>query len=132
MPSTPTKTFSPTPPMTKKRHEYNTLDNLRFYNSKLWRTLSSAHKDQYPLCYECVKLGQYTGADITDHTIPIIHGGARLDRRNLGALCHKHHNSKSSREKRQPIYKYEVLPSGEKIPVRDANDELILNGGNKN
>tara|TARA_R110000772_G_scaffold153261_1_gene264271 strand:+ start:29520 stop:29819 length:300 start_codon:yes stop_codon:yes gene_type:complete len=76
-------------------------DNSKFYNSAAWRRLSRNYKDKHPLCSECNRLGKVGPADVADHIVPIISGGAELDSKNLQSLCHHHHNQKSGRESKK-------------------------------
>ena len=73
-------------------------------------------------------MGKHSPVTVTDHIIPIKHGGARLNELNLMPLCSECHNSKSAREQRTPIIPY-VGTFGEYIPsaTRDAIINIMIN-----
>lgn len=76
------------------------LEEKKFYNSKLWKTLSLSQRKRYPYC-------QWTHEDGTqckstyrlaaDHKIPREQGG-KDHPSNLQTLCQHHHNIKTGRE----------------------------------
>lgn len=61
----------------------------RGYDAR-WRKLRAAHMAAEPLCRMCGHL-----ADLVDHIVPILDGGAVLDDENLQSLCVACHASKT-------------------------------------
>ncbi len=84
--------------------------NYGFYNSKVWRQLSTRYaKSVGYLCEQCKKEGNITDTSydyrnkkrrgVTDHIIPINQDQTKkLEWDNLQRLCESHHNQKSGRE----------------------------------
>jgi len=71
----------------------------RWYDSNRWRRVASAHKNQYPLCEICLKLGIERPVAVTDHIIP--HNGDYAlfwDWDNLQSLCATCHGLKRAVE----------------------------------
>ena len=61
------------------------------YDNK-WRRLSEMVRKEQPLCPDCEQEGKAVAATEVHHIIPIKNAPhLRLDRRNLVALCHRHH-----------------------------------------
>ena len=67
-----------------------------FYTSTTWRTLRASVLHQHPTCQHPDHCNN--PATDVDHIQPISHGGSRLDRDNLQALCHPHHSQKTAHE----------------------------------
>lgn len=67
---------------------------------------------QEPFCQVC----EVEYSQVTDHVIPISQGGAKRDRRNLMAMCHKCHNKKRG---------IEAHSFGPAIPTFDTNTGLV-------
>lgn len=97
--------------------------NYSLYNSKRWRKVSKIERSKEPLCAACQALDLVVKADVRDHIIPVEHGGSFWDDRNRWSLCHDHHNSKSAREKVQPLFDYEG-EHGDYLPKTDPRDLL--------
>lgn len=100
MPSTPKRTLKPNiPAATKAKWMNKDNDNMKFYNSKAWRSLSRMQRERFPLCVHCKDEGKTVPMDHVDHIIPINQGGDPLDPRNLQSLCKRHHSIKTAKEK---------------------------------
>lgn len=84
-----------------RQREYNKTSrrNQSFYDSPAWRKLRKWFARQNPVCVECRDEGIARTLDVVDHIVPIEQGGARLDPANLQALCNRHHNQKTARER---------------------------------
>ncbi len=61
-----------------------------------WSEASRRYRAAHPICENC---GQRKSR-LTDHIVPIKHGGARMDPQNWQALCSHCHESKKARERR--------------------------------
>ena len=61
--------------------------NMKFYNSKSWKTLRIIKLQHNPLCEHCLEKGLTEPAIFIDHIIPINKGGDRLSLNNLQSLC---------------------------------------------
>lgn len=83
---------------TRARRGFDT--ELGFYASATWRAVRAAFLREHPLCRRCAAEGRQVAAQVVDHVTPIKNGGARYDEGNLDALCVRHHNAKSMRERR--------------------------------
>lgn len=62
-----------------------------------WRKVRASYLLRHPLCVVCGRAGRTVEAAEVDHIVPIANGGARLDERNLQALCHSCHSRKTAR-----------------------------------
>lgn len=123
MPRTKTKFFKLG--KTLSRDKYNSSSTKKFYNSSRWRKVSKQFRNENPLCQKSLEEGKYVLANVTDHIIPINHGGAKFDLRNLQSLSNSKHNSKSAKEKKLPIYKFTLNEDGDRIPIRSSSGKLI-------
>jgi len=56
-----------------------------------WRKARLAYLRQHPLCEDCEAQGKIVTATMVHHKVAIKDGGARLDMRNLRALCNACH-----------------------------------------
>lgn len=101
--------------------------NYKFYNSRKWRLVAKNYRSKNPLCVNALTRNIRIPSEVTDHIIPIEHGGAKWDARNFQALCRSEHNIKSLKEKKRPLYKWKLNDSGDKIPERDKYNNLIVN-----
>ncbi|MCT2531042.1 HNH endonuclease [SAR92 clade bacterium H921] len=73
----------------------------KFYQGKVWRSISKAYRRRYPVCAHCVAAGRATPADMVDHIIPVrVQWELRHDSKNLQALCHPCHNAKTAKDRR--------------------------------
>ena len=73
----------------------------KFYQGKVWRSISKAFRRRYPVCAHCMAAGRATPADMVDHIIPVrVQWGLRHDPNNLQALCHPCHNAKTAKDRR--------------------------------
>ena len=83
-------------------------------------------------CEECARRGYLRSADVVDHIIPVrLRRDLRLDRNNLDALCHGHHNGWKRRLEEYAIKSgcVEMLPVWVKCPdMRPAAFRLIRYG----
>jgi 5-methylcytosine-specific restriction protein A len=52
-----------------------------------WRKVRLSYLREHPLCERCEERGKIKAAEMVHHKVPIKQGGARLDKRNLMALC---------------------------------------------
>lgn len=114
-----------------KAHERRRVDNSKFYNSTVWRKLSTSYRYENPLCEICLALDRVVPANSTDHVIPISFGGARLDRANLMALCDNMagtcHPIKSALEKKgQPLIEYKYNSDNDKVPIDRADIVAVI------
>lgn len=71
--------------------------NMKFYNSKAWRTTRKRYINQNPLCEKCLANGLTVAAEVVDHITEINDGGEKLSFDNLQSLCHSCHNAKTGR-----------------------------------
>jgi len=102
----------------KRKAEYRSgrpQADAGFYNKTTWRTFSRLYKEQHPLCEQCKRQGKTTASQVTDHIIPLQHGGAIWDERNLQSLCKVHHDQKNGMERHGMILRSINTPNG-KIP----------------
>lgn len=97
------------------------------YNNNTWRTKAKRIRTKIRVCIWCNKAIVRIKGIPVDHTIPIEHGGSFEDERNLSPLHVSCHNSKTAQEKSNPVYKWKLNDKGEKIPIRDIDNNLILN-----
>ena len=82
--------------LTKK--PFKSLDyDKSFYHSTVWRKASKLHKKLNPMC--SVK-GCQNSVHTTDHIVPILKGGAKLDFSNLQSLCRRHNAIKTANDGR--------------------------------
>lgn len=93
------------PPCAKEaRTAYTVTDDRvllnKFYQGKVWRSISKAYRRRHPVCTHCVAAGRATPADMVDHIIPVrVQWELRHDPKNLQSLCHPCHNSKTRRDR---------------------------------
>lgn len=62
-----------------------------------WRATRLRFLQKHPLCEDCLLEGRSVPATDVDHVVSRAKGGTD-DPRNLRALCHPHHSSKTARE----------------------------------
>lgn len=74
-------------------------EEAKFYGSTLWKRTRAAHRQQEPLCRECMKAGVTRLGDMVDHIVRIRDGGNPTDPSNLQTMCDPHHNAKRQRER---------------------------------
>lgn len=111
------------PPHKRKKN------NQKFYNSSAWRAMSHRVRALQPLCQIGKTLEDYRPAQVTDHIIPIIHGGAKFDERNLMALSRYYHDKKSAMESSgKPLINYQFNENGDKIPLNRNDIFNLFNG----
>ena len=70
-------------------------ESHKFYTTTLWKKLSKAVRQQYPLCPKC----NLATTDVVDHIYEIryVYGmDYSLEINNVMALCHSCHNSKTT------------------------------------
>lgn len=82
----------------REAHSGRKRSNSDFYNSTAWRKARASYLFNRPLCAICYQEGEFVGAKVVDHIVPINEGGAKLDPDNFQGLCNMHHNQKSGRE----------------------------------
>lgn len=114
----------------KNSDRWNNNENYSIYNSPRWRSLAHINKKYQPLCVQCKEVGLVTACKITDHIIPIQHGGAVWLQDNFQSLCESCHNTKSAAEKEYPLYIY-TGSYGLRIPQRQEG-KLIHRGAGSN
>lgn len=56
-----------------------------------WARLRAIYLAKHPTCEECAAHGELKVAVMVHHIVPIKDGGARLDQKNLRALCNDCH-----------------------------------------
>lgn len=66
-----------------------------------WRKFRMWYLKQYPICVECKKRGRVVEATVCDHIRPrrLWKDIELCDTDNIQALCKKHHDSKSGKER---------------------------------
>lgn len=64
-----------------------------------WAKLRLRYLNRHPLCERCMSQGSTTLAGVVHHKVPISDGGARLDARNLMAVCRECHEIIHGRKK---------------------------------
>jgi len=74
-------------------------DDSKFYNSYAWRKYRKIYLESHPVCVMCEAEGIVTPANVVDHIVPIRQGGDKFDEKNLQALCRRHHDVKSGRDR---------------------------------
>jgi 5-methylcytosine-specific restriction endonuclease McrA len=81
----------------RKKEAFKGLDKIgKFnYNSTRWRKVASLHKKLNPIC--SVE-GCTNPVHTTDHIVPILKGGAKLDFSNLQSLCRRHNAIKTAKD----------------------------------
>mgnify|MGYP003630050897 CR=1 FL=1 len=82
----------------KGKKSYKT-DNVKFYNSKEWKTLRNYYISEFPLCKWCEEEDKIVPGDVVDHIKEIKDGGDILNQNNLMTLCHRHHIQKTNWER---------------------------------
>jgi 5-methylcytosine-specific restriction protein A len=90
----------PTPEENSRAYRNTSASKERkaFYNSTPWRRLSAAHKDENPLCADCLREGRDAAAQQVHHVKDLgSHPDLGLDYGNLQALCVSCHNAKRQR-----------------------------------
>ena len=93
------------PPCTQEAVSTYTVTDERvqlnkFYQGKVWRSISKAYRRRHPVCVHCMAAGRVTPADMVDHIIPVrVQWELRHDAKNLQALCHPCHNAKTKRDR---------------------------------
>jgi len=75
-------------------------NNREIYNSYRWQKLTKQFLKENRLCVRCLEEGRTTIATVSDHIIPITHGGQEWDTKNLQPLCASHHSRKTMTEDR--------------------------------
>jgi len=80
--------------------------NMKFYNSKAWRTTSKAYRRDHPVCENCMHKGRTKAVNHVDHVISIQQGGHKYHIDNLMSLCINCHSSKTIAEQKQILVKY--------------------------
>lgn len=73
-------------------------DNVKFYNSKRWRSLRAYFIQMNPLCKACEENDWIVPGECVDHIIPIRFDGSMTALSNLQTLCNKCHAIKSGKE----------------------------------
>lgn len=75
---------------------------FQFYQSRTWRKASYLYRLNHPVCEDCLEEGLIRKADVVDHKIELKDDWSkRLDETNFRSLCHAHHNTKTTRERRK-------------------------------
>ncbi len=83
----------------KLRERQRPSSHERGYNQR-WRNLRKVFLAEHPLCTMCTQNGHTKGASVVDHIIP--HKGDQdkfWDESNLQALCKRHHDKKTAKER---------------------------------
>ena len=106
-----------------KRKKLSDYDHGKFINSSEWRKLSISHRMLNPFC-------AVSGdpAECVDHIIAVVHGGAKLDPRNLQSMTRESHIYKTIAESEGAIYETIQNDDGDLIPYRDHNGDLVIIG----
>ena len=66
----------------------NFAQRRKFYSSREWRRASYAARERAGfLCQRCKAEGFTKAAQLVHHVKPVSEGGAKLDEKNLQALC---------------------------------------------
>ena len=77
------------------------INNHRFYDTYVWRSLRAHVLNIEPLCRHCAAKGQTTAATQVDHIKPIEEGGSLKALDNLQPLCDTCHSRKTRKENEQ-------------------------------
>lgn len=83
----------------RRIERYRGSSTARGYDAD-WRRIRARVLAAEPSCRACRAMGVVTLARHVDHIIPLMQGGARLDRANLQPLCEQCHAEKTAREAR--------------------------------
>ncbi|MCM3730060.1 HNH endonuclease [Fictibacillus nanhaiensis] len=77
--------------------------SAKFYKSKEWIKLRTvAFQRDNGLCQDCLEEKKIKPGDVVDHIIEIKDNwDLRLDISNLKTLCHRHHNEKTAKVKKE-------------------------------
>jgi 5-methylcytosine-specific restriction protein A len=68
----------------------------RLYDCAVWRRLRAQQLRAFPLCEDCLTLGETRPATDVDHRTAMRDGGEPLDMANLASRCHAHHSAKTA------------------------------------
>ena len=75
---------------------------FKFYHGKEWTKASQLYRINKPCCEEFLNEGIIRKADVVDHIVKLRDDWSkRLDETNFKSLCHRHHNTKTSAERRK-------------------------------
>lgn len=86
-----------------------------------WVKLRAEFMREHPLCELCEKKGLIVLAEEVHHIKPIADGGARLDKRNLQALCKACH-TKITNEAGQTVCEYSWKSVPSKSPMEGVSE----------
>ena len=74
----------------------------KFYSSSRWRRKSRGYRRRHPFCEHCLLTdGLLVRAAMVDHIVPLRQGGAKMDDKNLQALCTACHAAKTAKDAAQ-------------------------------
>lgn len=103
----------------RKREKFRGSRHERGYDAD-WTKLAADYKKSVKgRCEECARRGYLAVCDVIDHMIPVSDAPERrLDRANLDALCHAHHNGLKRRveEYARRSGQIDMLPTWMKFP----------------
>lgn len=92
------------------------------YRSTSWRKVRRMQIATFPYCQAHWQKGELIDCTFdspVDHVIPIDHGGAKYDERNLLTLCPSCHNRKSALEKHYGVLVASQESESGLIPAED-------------
>ena len=74
----------------------------------VWQRLSTAYRQEHPLCEKCQRKGLVVPAVLVHHIVPIKEGGAQLDQSNCMSLCNPCHEAIHGKDRwKRRTYGYE-------------------------
>lgn len=116
----------------RKREKFRGSRHERGYDAD-WTKLAADYKKSVKgRCEECARRGYLAVCDVIDHMVPVSDAPERrLDRANLDALCHAHHNGQKRRmeEYARKTGALEMLPVWIKQPwTRPAQFQIVKSG----
>ena len=124
----------------KRTAQTRAVDNSKLYKSKKWTKLSLSVRKEQKICpIEKAVTGfpiqvMFDREGVCDHIIPMIHGGAEYDKRNLIGMSRKWHDKKSGLEATMgALVGWKYNEDGDKIPRRreDIIDFFVDKYGTK-
>ena len=74
----------------KKRNANRANSAERGYD-RTWQKARLMYLHKHPLCEQCLDMGFKKPAVLVHHIVPLDDGGARLDAKNMRALCNNCH-----------------------------------------
>jgi 5-methylcytosine-specific restriction endonuclease McrA len=85
-------------PFERRKHDGNSIDRKRFYDSSLWQATREAKLSRDPLCQVCAYENIVSAAGHVDHWQPLAEGGNPTADENLVSMCAPCHSRKTQCE----------------------------------